>query len=123
MPEEATTLAGADRGAPPRRHRRPVDFARVRTRASGVAEALVRWFGSLASLLMLAHVVLTVGEANPDNGITQFVATWARPLALGFSDLFTPADPRSAVAINYGIAALFWLFATAVAVRIIRAVR
>lgn len=123
MSEEATTASGVDDGSPPRKHRRPVDLARVRARVTGVAEHVVRWFGSLAALLMLAHVVLTVGQANPDNGITQFVAAWAQPLALGFSDLFAPGDPRSAVAVNYGIAALFWLFATSLAVRIIRSAR
>ena len=123
MPEEVTTAVGVDDGAPTRRHRRPVGVARARRRAAGVVETLARWFGSLAALLMLAHVVLTVGQANPDNGITRFVAAWAQPLALGFSDLFTPGDPRSAVAVNYGIAALFWLLATSLAVRIIRSAR
>lgn len=123
MTEEATTATGVKDDAPARKHRRPVDFARVRARAVGVVETIVRWFGSLASLLMLAHIVLTVGQANPDNAITQFVASWAKPLALGFSDLFTPADPVAGVAINYGVAAVFWLFATSVVVRIIRVVR
>lgn len=123
MPEDATTAAGGDDGSPTRRHRRPVDLARIRARTTGVAENVVRWFGSLAALLMLAHAVLTAGQANPDNGITQFVAAWAQPLALGFADLFAPSDPRSTVAVNYGTAALFWLLATSLAVRIIRSAR
>ena len=122
MTEDGTTVAAqADKGT--RRHRRAVDLARVRARAGGIAEAVVRWFGTLVALLMVAQVVLSLGGANPDNGITRFVAGWSRPLALGFADLFTPADPQAGVLVNYGIAALFWLFATSLVVRIIRAVR
>lgn len=106
-----------------RRHRRgSVDVAGIWARTCRVLEIVVRWVGTLLSLLMVAHVVLAVGGANPDNAITRFVADWAKPLALGFSDLFTPADPSLAVLVNYGIAAVFYLFATSIAVRIIRSV-
>lgn len=105
-----------------RRRRRSFDAAKARARIVGWIATVVRWIGTLAAALLTAHVVLTVGNANPDNGITQFVAEWAEPLALGFSDLFQPADPTVLVLVNYGIAALFWLVATSLAVRIIRAV-
>lgn len=127
MPEDvgSTTVAAHvdNESSSTRRHRRTPDVARIRARTAGVAELVVRWFGTLAALLMVAQVVLTLGNANPDNGITRFVAEWARPLALGFADLFTPADPSTGVLVNYGVAALFWLFVTSVAVRIIRLVR
>lgn len=116
---------GPTRGVPggERRHRRgSAGLAEVRRRVCRVAEIVVRWVGALLSLLMVAHVVLVVGGANPDNAITRFVADWAKPLALGFSDLFTPADPILAVLVNYGIAAVFYLFVTSIAVRIIRSV-
>lgn len=93
----------------------------LRARVSDVLVTLVRWCGSLAAVLLTIHVVLTVFGANPDNGITRFFREWARPLALGFENLFTPADPQLAVLVNYGIAALFWLFVTSLAIRILRA--
>lgn len=99
-----------------------MDLAKIRSRTGEIVATVVRWFGSLVAILMVAQVVLTLGGANPDNGITRFVTAWAKPLALGFADLFAPADPQLAVLINYGIAALFWLFVTSIAVRIIRAV-
>jgi hypothetical protein len=102
--------------------RRSFNVAAVRARTAGVLTALVRWVGTLAAALLVLHVVFTLGGANPDNGITRFVTNWARPLALGFENLFTPADPRLAVLVNYGIAALFWLIITSVAVRILRAI-
>ncbi|MEU5853248.1 hypothetical protein [Saccharopolyspora shandongensis] len=101
---------------------RRADLRRARVRVVGVASKVVRWVGNAGAALLAIHAVFAIGGANPDNGITKFVATWAKPLALGFEDLFMPDDPRLAVAINYGIAALFWLIATAMAVRILRAI-
>ena len=115
-------VGGSPAGRERRHRRRSVDLAELRTRTCRVVEIVVRWVGTLLSLLMVAHVVLAVGGANPDNVITRFVAEWAKPLALGFSDLFTPADPKLAVLVNYGIAAVFYLFATSIAVRIVRSV-
>lgn len=84
---------------------------------------VVRWAGLVCAALLAIHVILTIGNANPDNGITQFVASVADPLALGFQGLFTPEDPQLAVLLNYGIAALFWLIITSIARRILVALR
>ncbi|MER7011053.1 hypothetical protein ABT324_06450 [Saccharopolyspora sp. NPDC000359] len=98
---------------------RRADLRRAWHRGLGVLISIVRWFGTAAAALLAVHVVLTIGGANPDNGITQFVAAWAEWLALGFQGLFMPADPELAVLINYGAAALFWLFITSLATRIL----
>ena len=103
-----------------RRRRREFDATGARVRAVGAMTTLVRWVGTLAAVLLVVHVVLTVGGANPDNAITRFVAEWADPLALGFSDLFMPQDPQLAILLNYGIAAVFWLVVTSIAVRVLR---
>ncbi|MGP4018380.1 hypothetical protein [Saccharopolyspora sp. 5N708] len=100
---------------------RRVDLRRARARAVGALITAVRLVGSACAALLAIHVVLTLGNANPDNGITRFVAYWADPLALGFQDLFVPADPKLAVLLNYGIAALFWLVAMSMATKILRA--
>ncbi|MGW3472985.1 hypothetical protein ACWDKQ_31980 [Saccharopolyspora sp. NPDC000995] len=100
---------------------RRADLRRARARVAGVLVNVVRWVGTLGAALLVIHVVFTVAGANPDNGITRFVAFWAETLALGFQDLFMPDDPKLAVAVNYGVAALFWLIATSMAVRILRA--
>ena len=120
MSENAGISGTAAKGGR-RRLRKSFDAKQARARAAGGLAAVIRWAGTLLALLMTAHVVLTVGGANPDNGITRFVAEWARPFALGFADLFAPADPNAGVLVNYGIAALFWLVVTSVAVRIVRA--
>jgi hypothetical protein len=86
----------------------------------GVVVLLVRLAGAVAAVILVAHVVLTLGSANPANGITRFVRTWADALALGFRDLFTPADVKIRTLVNYGLAALIYLVVTAIAARLIR---
>lgn len=95
----------------------------VRRRRAGIATILasvIRLVGGLIVLILVAHVLLTLGHANPANDITKFVAYWAGRLQLGFSSLFTPADPRASLVIGYGLAAAFWLVATWVLVRLVR---
>lgn len=89
---------------------------KVVTAVSGV----VRWVGLVFAVVLVVHVLLTVGGANPDNGITRFFDGAAQPLALAFKDLFTPANDDLRVLVNYGIAALFWLIVSSVAARLIR---
>ncbi len=120
--EPRSTSANAETTSTPAEgKRRRFDVARARSRTVGVLVAVVRWIGTVAALLLTAHVVLTIGGANQQNPITQFVAEWADFLALGFSNLFTPEDPQLSVLVNYGAAALFWLLVTSLAVRILRA--
>lgn len=92
----------------------------ARAKVVGAVAVAVGWAGLAAALVLVAHVVLTVGDANPDNGITSTIRDLAQPLALGFHDLFTPRDPKLAVIVNHGVAALFWLFARSLVLRLVR---
>lgn len=94
-----------------------------RARVVGLLAAIVRWAGLVIALILAIHVILTVGNANPTNWITDFFRTWADPLALGFKDLFLSNpddDPKLRVLVNYGLAALFWLLVSAILTRLIR---
>ncbi|MQA10947.1 MAG: hypothetical protein GEU98_20800 [Pseudonocardiaceae bacterium] len=109
----------APRGA--RKPNRPKrDWAEVRERIAGILAAVVRWVGLVFAVILVGHVVLVIGEANPDNWITGTVANWADPLAIGFKDLFIIEDDKLQVLVNYGIAAIFWLIVSAICARIIR---
>lgn len=79
----------------------------------------VRVLGAIFALIMVAYVVLTLGDANPANGITRFVSAWANSLALGFQDLFTPPDTKLRVLVNFGLAALFWLVVSSLLSRLV----
>jgi hypothetical protein len=92
----------------------------TRHRVVAVLAALIRIVGGLAVLILVAHIVLTLGGANPANMITQLVASWADRLQIGFRGLFNPADPRTGVVVNYGIAAAFWLIVTWILVRLVQ---
>jgi hypothetical protein len=94
--------------------------AQLRTSVVGVLASLVRWAGLIVVLILVIRVLLTIGGANPANGITSFFRSWSDPLAWGFKDLFTPSDAKLRVLVNYGIAALFWLIVSSVLARIIR---
>jgi hypothetical protein len=92
----------------------------TRANVVGVVAGVVRWVGLVFALVLVIHVLLTVGNANQDNGITQFFNTVADPLALAFRNLFTPENAHLRVLVNYGLAALFWLIVSSVLSRLIR---
>lgn len=94
--------------------------AAVRSTALGALAGLVRWAGLIVVVILVVRVLLTVGGANPHNGITSFVTTWSDPLAWGFKNLFTPSDPKLLVLVNYGLAALCWLIVSSILARILR---
>ncbi|OLR89679.1 YggT family protein [Actinokineospora bangkokensis] len=92
----------------------------VRARAAGLVASAVGWVGRLIALVLVVHVVLVMGNANPDNPIAGFVRSLAEPLALAFKTLFTPEDAKLGLLVNYGLAAVFWLVVASVATRLIR---
>src|SRR5262245_19132305 len=94
----------------------------TRSRVVGLLADVVRWAGLVAAVILVIHVVLVAGEANPANGIARFIHSVADAVSLGFKDLFNkPADdPKLRVLINYGLAALFWLVVSSIAARLIR---
>lgn len=92
----------------------------TRSNVVGVLAGVVRWAGLLLALVLAVHVLLTVGNANPDNSITRFFSAAANPLALAFRDLFTPENEELRVLVNFGLAALFWLIVSSVLSRLIR---
>lgn len=99
---------------------KPDSPAATRATAVGLVAGLVRWAGLVVALILVIHVLLTVGHANPDNGITVFFGDAAEPLALAFRNLFTPENPELRVLVNYGLAALFWLIVSGIVARLIR---
>lgn len=94
--------------------------AEVRASALGALASLVRWVGLVVVVILVVRVLLTVGGANPHSGITSFFTSWSDPLAWGFKDLFTPADAKLRILVNYGLAALCWLIVSSILARIIR---
>jgi hypothetical protein len=92
----------------------------TRSNVVGVLAGVVRWAGLLFAIVLVVHVLLTVGNANPSNGITRFFSGAADPLALAFKSLFMPENAQLRVLVNYGLAALFWLIVSSVLSKLIR---
>src|ERR687896_692660 len=53
-------------------------------------------------------------------GIVKTINSWAGTLAWNFKDIFTPADPKAAAFVNYGLAAAIYLIAGRVLAAMIR---
>ncbi|WP_236790685.1 hypothetical protein [Amycolatopsis sp. GM8] len=97
-----------------------VDWRRVKDQTVGLVAGIVRWVGLIFAIILVLHVIFTIGSANPDNGIVSWIRGWADTLSIGFKDLFEPSDEKLRVLVNYGIAALFWLIVPGIAARLIR---
>ncbi|MFC0114061.1 hypothetical protein [Kibdelosporangium aridum] len=74
----------------------------------------------LFAVVLVAHIVLVIGEADPANGVASFVRGFAASVSLGFDGLFTPENTKVRVLLNNGAAAIVWLALGAVATALIR---
>jgi hypothetical protein len=91
-------------------------------RGAGALASAVRVVGLAIVALLVVHVLLTLLDANPQNGVAMLVRDAAALVDLGLDTLFLPPDPKVATTLNYGVAALVWYLVTAVVVRLLRRV-
>jgi hypothetical protein len=83
---------------------------------------VLRIVGMLIVTVLVVYIVLTLLDANPENSLAALIRDAADTFNLGLADLFLPADPKLAVVLNYGTAALIWFAITTVVVRLVRRV-
>jgi hypothetical protein len=81
---------------------------------------VLRIAGMAIVAVLVLHIVLTLLDANPQNGLTSLIASTADTFNLGLSNLFLPEEPKLAVTLNYGTAALIWFAITTIVVRLVR---
>jgi len=114
-PTDEGTSTAAVPGSPVRlRERRAATGAAIRRAVQTILNALAavaRLIGSLFAVVLLVRIGLGFAAVNPHNVIVEWIVRFSDVLVLEFRDLFLPADPQLAVAVNYGLAAVFWLFA------------
>jgi hypothetical protein len=99
-------------------------------RGAVVADGARRGAWGLARLVMLvawavaavivAGILLVVLEANPSNAIVEAVTDAARWLAGPFKDMFSMDDAKTAVAVNWGLAAVVYLVVASLIARLLR---
>jgi hypothetical protein len=92
----------------------------TRSRIAAALATLIWVVGGLAALILVAHIALTLGDANPSNSVTTFMAYWADRLHLGFRGLFRLDNPKTQVIVDYALPAAIWLIAAWVLVRLVR---
>lgn len=91
----------------------------ARRGADALANVL-RILGMAIVAVLVVFIVLTLLDANPDNGLATLVRDLANTFNFGLADLFRPEEPKLAVVLNYGTAALLWFVITTVVVRLVR---
>ena len=73
----------------------------------------------IIAVIIIAHIVFVLLNANAGNDIVARDADWATWFATWFLNLFTPRSHDLNVVLNYGIAALFYLLIGGIARRLI----
>ncbi|MCW2721911.1 hypothetical protein [Pseudonocardia sp.] len=89
-------------------------------RGAGLLASVLRVIGLLIVAVLVVYIVLTLLDANFGNTFAAAVKELAVYFDLGLSNLFVPADPKIAVTLNYGVAAIIWYVITMVVVRLVR---
>jgi len=91
-----------------------------RLRKVRTANTIVRLVCGLFAVVLVAYIIMVLGEANPANGLATFTRGFAGAVSLGFDGLFTPDSAKAQVLLNYGCAALVWVALGAVVTYLIR---
>lgn len=75
----------------------------------GSAGRILQLAAIVVAAIIILHIIFVLIGANAGNSIVSTDADWAGTLATWFKDLFTPANYKLAVTLDYGIAAVFYL--------------
>jgi len=113
---------------------RPIRVSRRQRRREGGgvgalgqgADLLVRVVQLVLSIvvaIIVAGILLVVLKANPANSIVSEVHSWARWLAGPFDGMFSFHSANTAIAVNWGIAAVVYLFVGVLIARLIGGTR
>jgi hypothetical protein len=77
---------------------------------AGLLTRVVQLVVSIVVFIIVAGILLVVLKANPSNGIVSEVHNWAHSLAGPFDGMFSFRSASDAIAVNWGIAAVVYLF-------------
>ncbi|MER6993958.1 hypothetical protein ABT337_32715 [Saccharopolyspora hirsuta] len=81
---------------------------------------LIGVFTGLIALIFLLHIIFVVTGANQDNGFVSFTYGTAKFFVFGLGDVFQPGDATIGVVLNYGLAALIYLFGGRIVARALK---
>jgi hypothetical protein len=118
-PAPAVDPGARPNGAPRRQGRREATGVGALGRGAGVLARIVQFVVSIVVLIIVAGILLVVFKANPTNSIVSEVHSWAHSLAGPFDRMFSFHSANTAIAVNWGIAAVVYLFAGVLIARLI----
>ena len=90
---------------------------------AGLLARVVHVVVSVGVLIIVAGILLVVLKANPTNSIVSEVHSWARSLAGPFDGIFSFHNAHTAIAVNWGIAAVVYSLAGGLIARLIGGTR
>ncbi len=102
-----------------RQGRRDATIVRAFGQGVGLLVRVVQLVVSIVVLIILAGILLVVLKANPANSIVSEVHSWARWLAGPFDGMFSFHSANTAIAVNWGIAAVVYLLVGGLIARLI----
>jgi len=102
-----------------RRRRGGGTAARGFANGAGLLARIVQLVVSVVVLIIVAGILLVVLKANPANSIVSEVHDWAHSLAGPFNGMFSFNSANTALAVNWGIAAVLYLFVGGLIARLI----
>ena len=92
----------------------------ARSRVIHAVASTVSFLAGMAAVVLAVHIVFVVFDANPANELVKLFARMAKNIAPYFNDLFTPRNVKRAALVNYGLAAIAYLFIGHVTSNVIR---
>jgi hypothetical protein len=107
---------------PPGESRGEAAARRLRTAAldgSGLLGRAVRFVAAAVVLIVGLGILFELLKANAANGIVSEIHGWGRWLVGPFNGMFSFHTARVAIAVNWGIAAVIYLFAAGLIARLI----
>lgn len=80
---------------------------------------LVRLVATIVVLIIVAAIILRLAGANPGNTIVHDVHSVAATLVGPFKNVFTISNPKTSLAVNWGLAAIVYLLVGHLVARLI----
>jgi hypothetical protein len=102
-----------------RQGRRGAPRAGGSARAASLLARVVHVLVSIIVVVIVAGILLALLKANPTNSVVSEVHDWARTLVGPFDGMFSFHNANVAIAVNWGIAAVFYLFVGGLIARLI----
>jgi hypothetical protein len=106
-------------GVSRRQRRRSGTAARGFANGAGLLARIVQLVVVVVVLIIIAGILMVVLKANPSNSIVSDVHSWARSLAGPFDGMFSLHSADVTIAVNWGIAAVVYLFIGGLIVRLL----